>query len=351
MKKALFLGFMLLASTARAQVANPSIILVSSAPSGACAVNLPDEQVITLGTIYTCQSGTWAEVSGGSSSGVTSVSGDGTLITNNDSTGAVTLSLGYTPANCTPGTTGSDCLQLTSGLVPAANLPKATTSAFGAVEGDNATTTLTSGVISCTTATTSQIGCVKPDGTTITDAAGVITAAPPVSSGTAAGFFAPTIYMPGSYGATTQASTTTAYCQKFYLPFTRTITHAYMYVAQGETGTADIGLYNLSGTLLISLGGVSVASSTTVTGGTITQGSGSVLLPGGTFYWHCSTSSIATATFASQTNNGGVLSLNNAGSNTNTASFTASVSGGVLPGSMGTLTAISSQNAVLGWYY
>jgi len=33
--------------------------------------------------------------------------------------------LSYTPANCTAGTTGSDCLTLSSGLVPAANLPAA----------------------------------------------------------------------------------------------------------------------------------------------------------------------------------------------------------------------------------
>lgn len=31
----------------------------------------------------------------------------------------------YTPANCTPGTTGSDCLKLSSGLVPVANIPTA----------------------------------------------------------------------------------------------------------------------------------------------------------------------------------------------------------------------------------
>lgn len=35
----------------------------------------------------------------------------------------VTTALGYTPANCTPGTSGSDCLQLSSGLVPTGNLP------------------------------------------------------------------------------------------------------------------------------------------------------------------------------------------------------------------------------------
>ena len=45
----------------------------------------------------------------------------------------VTTALTYTPANCTAGTTGSDCLTLSSGLVPAANLPAATPSVAGAV--------------------------------------------------------------------------------------------------------------------------------------------------------------------------------------------------------------------------
>ena len=75
------------------------------------------------------------------------------------------------------GTTGSDIPQLSSGLLAASILPKATTSTFGAVEGDASTLTLTSGVISCTTATTSQIGCVKPDGSSITISGGVISAA------------------------------------------------------------------------------------------------------------------------------------------------------------------------------
>jgi hypothetical protein len=58
--------------------------------------------------------------------------------------------LGYTPANCTAGTSGSDCLQLSSGLVPAANLPTATTIAQGAVRPDGTTITIAGGVISST---------------------------------------------------------------------------------------------------------------------------------------------------------------------------------------------------------
>ena len=86
------------------------------------------------------------------------------------------------------GTTGSDVLQLSGGLVPSVNLPKATTSAFGAVEGDNSTITLSSGVISCTTATTSQLGCVKPDGSTITISGGVISASGSMTWPSTAGY-------------------------------------------------------------------------------------------------------------------------------------------------------------------
>jgi hypothetical protein len=42
--------------------------------------------------------------------------------------------LGYTPANCTAGTSSSNCLQLSGGLVPAANLPAPTASTLGGVE-------------------------------------------------------------------------------------------------------------------------------------------------------------------------------------------------------------------------
>jgi hypothetical protein len=77
------------------------------------------------------------------------------------------------------GTSGSDIPQLSGGLLATSILPKATNSAFGAVEGDGATITLSSGVISCTTATTSQLGCVKPDGTTILISGGVISAVMP----------------------------------------------------------------------------------------------------------------------------------------------------------------------------
>jgi hypothetical protein len=73
MKKLLL--FLLLSSSGLAQINNPPIVLVTTDPSGACAPGFPDQQVFTSGLIFTCQSGTWAQVGGGGGGGgtVTSV--------------------------------------------------------------------------------------------------------------------------------------------------------------------------------------------------------------------------------------------------------------------------------------
>jgi len=71
-------------------------------------------------------------------------------------------------------------------LVPA-DLPVATTGAFGAVKPDGSTIDVSAGVISVPTATDSALGLVKPDGTTITISAGVITAAGGGGGGVPAG--------------------------------------------------------------------------------------------------------------------------------------------------------------------
>lgn len=72
MKKILLCLIVLLATSAFAQVSNPSIVLVVTAPSGACVAGLPNQQVLSTGVLYTCQAGTWAAIGGGASSGVSS---------------------------------------------------------------------------------------------------------------------------------------------------------------------------------------------------------------------------------------------------------------------------------------
>ncbi len=61
------LWLMLLAAPLAAQVPNPSIVLVSTAPSGSCTGGLPDQQVITTGVIYSCQNSTWTAFTSGAS--------------------------------------------------------------------------------------------------------------------------------------------------------------------------------------------------------------------------------------------------------------------------------------------
>lgn len=72
MKK--FLGLLALAMSVPLIAQTPvyqNIIFTGFAPSGSCAPGSPAQIVISTGLIYTCQSGTWAEVSGGGGGGFT----------------------------------------------------------------------------------------------------------------------------------------------------------------------------------------------------------------------------------------------------------------------------------------
>ena len=68
MKRWLLL-LLLLVLPAAAQTVGPGWVnYVTSAPSGACSNGEPLRSVIGLGTVYSCQSGTWAQVGGGAAS-------------------------------------------------------------------------------------------------------------------------------------------------------------------------------------------------------------------------------------------------------------------------------------------
>ena len=75
MKKIILL-ILALATPLMAQVSNPSIILVTNAPSGSCGGGLPMEYIFSTGVLYGCQNGTWATFAtgGGGTGTVTSVS-------------------------------------------------------------------------------------------------------------------------------------------------------------------------------------------------------------------------------------------------------------------------------------
>ena len=64
--KARYLIPFLFIGSALGQISAPvTPINVITAPSGACAPGAPPQQVVSTGTIYTCQSGTWGAISGG----------------------------------------------------------------------------------------------------------------------------------------------------------------------------------------------------------------------------------------------------------------------------------------------
>jgi hypothetical protein len=65
MRKTLLGALLLFAAALHAQVSSPSIILVSTAPSGACSEGLPNRQVASTGVQYSCQNGTWGTVGTG----------------------------------------------------------------------------------------------------------------------------------------------------------------------------------------------------------------------------------------------------------------------------------------------
>lgn len=93
MKRLLWL-LLLLAPSLQAQVVGPGFVnYVTSAPSGACSQGAPMQVVMGLGTVYTCQSGTWATVGGGGAGTVTSVLGTTNQITSDGSTTTPTLSI------------------------------------------------------------------------------------------------------------------------------------------------------------------------------------------------------------------------------------------------------------------
>jgi hypothetical protein len=75
MKTLLKFAMLLFAFPVMAQVSNPSIINVSSAPTGACTDGLPNRQVISTGVQYSCQDGTWGAFAAGETGTVESGTG------------------------------------------------------------------------------------------------------------------------------------------------------------------------------------------------------------------------------------------------------------------------------------
>jgi hypothetical protein len=127
MKKIIFVLAMLMSVMTKSQVSNPSIILVSTAPSGPCTPGLPNEQVISSGIMFSCQGGTWGEIGGGGGG-----SGTVTNFAAPSSSWPTWLVPTVTNSTTTPG------LTVAAGIIPVANGGTGTASP-GLVAGTNIT--------------------------------------------------------------------------------------------------------------------------------------------------------------------------------------------------------------------
>ena len=84
-----------LSAPVMAQISNPSIIPQASLPASCTNGNLPTW--LTPTAMYICLGGVPTALSTSAAAGVSSLTGDGTIISNSGSTGAVTLTLANTP--------------------------------------------------------------------------------------------------------------------------------------------------------------------------------------------------------------------------------------------------------------
>ena len=106
MMKARYLLPLLFAGALHGQISAPvTPVNVYTAPSGACSPGAPPQQVVSTGSIYTCQSSTWAQISGGGGGSITGVTA-GTGLSGGGTTGNVTVNLS-TPVSTANGGTVS----------------------------------------------------------------------------------------------------------------------------------------------------------------------------------------------------------------------------------------------------
>jgi hypothetical protein len=177
MKKFLLLASVLLTSVLSAAQVNAPVVgnRIDSGPSlpVTCAVfqiYKKSSSTDGLGAVglYSCDAAnTWTGPF------VSSAGSGGTAVSINGGAAQPTLNYGNLPTAQANNILG---VWQISGTNTSVEVPYASSSHFGVIEGDNSTLTLTAGVASCTTATTSQLGCVEPDGSTITISNGVISA-------------------------------------------------------------------------------------------------------------------------------------------------------------------------------
>ena len=172
------------------QATNPyQIRVVTSDPSGACPSAYFFQFNPTSGNLFGCKAGTWSQLNGGGGGGaVNSITGDGVIISNSASTGAVTLTLESIAKNLVLAgpSSGSNATPTFRSLV-GADLPNPSATTLGGVESIAAVThkwintISTSGVPSltqpaCADLSDSATGCsatsLPPNGTAGGDLSG-----------------------------------------------------------------------------------------------------------------------------------------------------------------------------------
>ena len=100
MKKTLLMSFLFILATFNGwgQVTQPpGVILVGTAPSGACTAPVQGQMVTSTGAIWTCQAGTWTIIGGGSGT-FTTLSGDATSTPTGGATTVVGLKNNLLPS-------------------------------------------------------------------------------------------------------------------------------------------------------------------------------------------------------------------------------------------------------------
>jgi hypothetical protein len=108
MRKTLLVALLLFPLASRAQegaIPGALIDVVPSAPSGSCSQNLPDEQVVGTGALYSCQNGTWGQISG---------SGGGSLLSQKvvyvSKLSSIPASVAVVPGSSATGTTDASSI-------------------------------------------------------------------------------------------------------------------------------------------------------------------------------------------------------------------------------------------------
>ena len=137
-----------------AQTVGPGyVVYVTSAPSGNCSAGSQQQDVIGTGSIYTCQSGTWAQVSGGGGSSAFSA-----LTGSTNTTAAMVVGSGASMS-----TSGTGTIAATS-LTGTPALPNGTT-ATTQTTNDNSTKVATDAYVdtknsTCSTSNTGPYACL-----------------------------------------------------------------------------------------------------------------------------------------------------------------------------------------------